>query len=735
MAYNVSNMNKMLEDLNPAQREAVEHVNGPLLIFAGAGSGKTRALTYRIAYLIGHYGVDPWNILAVTFTNKAARGMKERIENLVGSAALSHMWVGTFHSICARMLREKGDKIGLHRDFIIYDEDDQTKLIKECLEQLNLDEKENNAKTVLHKISEAKEQLVLPADYEKVMAGNYDPMVNKIYPLYQAKLQANRALDFDDLILYAVRLLSECAEAREAYGGRFKHVLVDEFQDINYSQFQLVKYIADTHRNICVVGDDDQSIYSWRGADISHILSFQKHYSDAKIVKLEQNYRSSRNILDAAYHIISKNERRADKQLWTDKGEGSLLNLIECSDEHDEAVRIVNTIRDKVLESKRAYSDFVILYRMNAQSRVFEEALMNFRVPYKIIGGVRFYERKEIKDLMAYLRLVFNPRDSVSLKRVINVPARAIGPTSIEKLDLWAQTWEISIFETLFRVDEIDIQPKTRRAITSFGKLIEFLHEKREEYSIGKLLNELVENSGYVVDLKKQGTREADSRVENVMELFSVVAEFERTSEDTSLRAFLEQVSLVSDIDSYDDDEPAVTLMTLHAAKGLEFPIVFMVGLEDGIFPHSRSIQKNDQLEEERRLCYVGMTRAEDELHLSWAQSRAMFGQRQRMGASRFLKEIPAEMFFAPKKPVVELFPTYQRPQTRTRAEADEMRRAAIPAMECPFREGDSVKHRVFGRGTVSTVAAGPTDVQIAVEFEGVGRKKLMLSFAGLEKA
>jgi DNA helicase-2/ATP-dependent DNA helicase PcrA len=730
MSYNISVMNRMLEDLNPAQREAVEHIEGPLLIFAGAGSGKTRALTYRIAYLIGHHGIDPWNILSVTFTNKAAREMRERIEGLVGSSALGQMWAGTFHSTCARMLREKGDRMGLYRDFTIYDEDDQVKLIRECLEELGMDEKENVAKQILHKISQAKEQLVMPKDYGSVFAGSYDPLADKVYPLYHAKLQENRALDFDDLILYAVRLLEECPDVREHYGKRFKYVLVDEYQDINYSQFQFVRLIADTYKNICCVGDDDQSIYSWRGADVGIILSFQKHYPKAKVVKLEQNYRSTRNILDAAYYVISKNERRAPKQIWTDRTEGSLLSKIEAQNEHEEASRIVNTIRDKAISGERSYSDFVILYRMNSQSRVLEEALMNYRVPYRIIGGLRFYERKEIKDLIAYLRLVLNPRDSVSLKRIINVPARAIGPITVEKLELSAQVRGISMFEAVQDADELDLQSKAKRAIKSFAGLLQFLHEKREEYTVGKLLEEIVENTGYVAELKRQGTREADSRVENVQELFSVVEEFERVSEDRSLRAFLEQVALVTDIDSYNEEEPSVTLMTLHAAKGLEFPIVFMAGMEEGIFPHSRSMQKRDQLEEERRLCYVGMTRAKDELYLSFAHSRAMFGMRERATASRFIKEIPEEMFVRAKRPMAELFPHATKKRTGYASEP-----AVVVKKKSPFAKGDRVRHRIFGIGTVESVEPGTSDVQVTVTFKEVGKKKLMLSFAGLEKA
>ncbi len=736
MAYNGTNaMTNILDRLNPAQREAASYIGGPLLVFAGAGSGKTRALTHRIAYLIGEHGVHPRNILAVTFTNKAAREMKERIEGLVGTQALNEMWVGTFHSMSARLLRISGEHIGIDRDFVIYDESDQGSVIRECLEELNIDEKQFPPKTLLYKISAAKEKLVQPENYAELMSHKYDPIVARVYPLYQKKLLANRALDFDDLILYAVRLLDECPDVREHYQRKFQHVLVDEYQDINQSQFQLVRYLADYYRHICVVGDDDQSIYSWRGADVGLILSFQKHYKDAKIVKLEQNYRSSRNILDAAYHVISRNENRQDKQLWTDRDAGALLTRIEAVDEHDEAARVVARIRDRVQSDGHSYGDFVILYRMNAQSRLFEEALMNYRVPYRIVGGVRFYERKEIKDLMAYLRLVHNPMDSVSLKRIINVPVRSIGPTTLGKLEAFAQEEDIPLYDALRRVDEIDIQPKPKRAIKELSALLVFLHEKREEYSVGKLLMEVVENTGFLTELKKAGTREADSRIENVRELFSVIEEFENTSEDRSLRAFLEQVALVTDIDNLEEGEEAVTLMTLHAAKGLEFPVVFMVGMEEGLFPHSRSIQDRDGLEEERRLCYVGMTRAEDELFLCHAYSRTLFGMRERTVASRFLRDIPDELFGRKKVVTKTAQPALGIQGVTTGAALwKQPQPPQRPAKACPFKAGDRVKHNVFGLGIIVSAEPMGADTQVTVAFEEVGIKKLMLSFAPLEK-
>ncbi|MCL6518421.1 MAG: DNA helicase PcrA [Armatimonadetes bacterium] len=716
-------MEHILKDLNPAQREAVCHSEGPLLIFAGAGSGKTRALTYRMAYLIGAKGVRPSNILAVTFTNKAAREMKERIKGLVGSRMLEQMWVGTFHSVCARVLRERGDRIGLDRNFVIFDEQDQLTLIRECLEQLNIDERVYPARQIQWHISHAKEQMIMPEEYVNVYKGALENQIGKVYPLYQKKLLENRALDFDDLILYTVLLLRECPDVRQHYQQKFKHILVDEYQDINQSQFQFVKLLAEEHRNICVVGDDDQSIYSWRGADVGIILGFTKHFPDAKVVKLEQNYRSTRNILDAAYHVISKNSTRAEKKLWTERGEGVPLDKIEASDEHDEASQVVNRMRDKVLAGERDYSDFVVLYRTNAQSRVFEDVLRNYRVPYKIIGGFRFYERKEIKDLLAYLRLAYNPSDTVSLLRIINVPPRGVGPITIERIRDFAEKEGISLFEALHRLEEIEV-PRARRELNALAKLIEFLHSKQEEYSVGKLLIEIVENTNYITELQKQGTHEAEARVENVKELFSVIKEFEETSENPTLAKFLEEMALMSDIDSYEENENAVVLMTLHSAKGLEFPVVFMVGMEEGIFPHSRSMQSREELEEERRLCYVGMTRAKDELCLSYAHTRTLFGEHRRMVPSRFIREIPPEMFITHKPMTRSDMPTSQ-----LWVSSEKQRGPTIA-----FKIGDYVRHSVFGLGIVIDIKSDDKDVQITVAFEEIGIKKLMLSFAPLEK-
>lgn len=722
-------MNHILQDLNPAQQQAVCHGDGPLLIFAGAGSGKTRALTYRVAYLIGERGMNPSNILAVTFTNKAAREMRERIEGLVGSRMLRYMWVGTFHATCARILRERGDRIGLERDFVIFDEQDQVSLVRECLEQLDIDERAYPPREVLWHISSAKEQMIMPQEYANIFRGAFEDKIARLYPLYQAKLRANHAMDFDDLILYAVHLLTECADIREHYQEKFRYILVDEYQDINQSQFQVVRLLGEKHRNICVVGDDDQSIYSWRGADVGIILSFAKHYPDAKVVKLEQNYRSTRNILDAAYHVISKNTNRAPKQLWTDREDGKLINKIEAVDEHDEAWRIVNYIRDKVISGERNYSDFVVLYRTNAQSRVFEDVLIKHRVPYRVIGGFRFYERKEIKDLLSYLRVAYNPYDSVSLLRIINVPHRGVGPVTIKKIKTLADDERVSIFETLQRLDEIEVQAKAKRQLQMLLRFVEFLHNKRDEYSVGRLLTEIVEGTGFMSELQKQRTLEAESRLENVQELFSVVKEFEETSEEPTLGKFLESVALVSDIDSYDEEGQAVTLMTIHSAKGLEFPVVFIAGMEEGIFPHSRSMQSQEEIEEERRLCYVGMTRAKDELVLSTAYTRMVFGEHRRMIPSRFLRDIPAELFSNGR----QLQEAEQGSPGLWGALQSRRSDDSLHA-ELHLKPGDLVRHEAFGIGMVKSTEQVGDDVLVTVAFEKLGVKKLMLSLAPLEK-
>ena len=723
--YNILDMNvNNLESLNEQQKAAVEHTEGPVLVFAGAGSGKTRVLTYRIASLIKTHGVRPYNILAVTFTNKAANEMKERITDLLGENS-GRLWAGTFHGICARILRENGAEIGIDRNFTIFDTSDQLSLIRESMESLDYDQKRYNANAILNLISKAKEQLVLPDEFGKRFSGPLEDIARGVYRVYQEKLAQNHALDFDDLIMYTVLLLKSVPKVLQHYQERFKYVLVDEYQDINYSQYQLVKNLAAKHNNIFCVGDDDQSIYRWRGADVGIILQFETDYPDAIIYKLEQNYRSTKKILEAAHHVVKRNRGRAVKKLWTENDEGSDIEIIESANELEEATNIARSIQDKISYEDRKYSDIVILYRMNAQSRVFEEAMINNRIPYRLIGTVRFYERKEIKDALAYLRLAANPYETVSLRRVINVPHRGIGQTSMTRLEDFAITEQLTLFDALRRVLEAtDVPKKARLAMAQFAELIAHLHEMSGSVSVHRLASEALEVSGYIQALKDDHTMESQTRLENIQEFLSVTEQFELSSEDRSLPIFLEQVALISDIDTYDESGNAVTLMTLHAAKGLEFPIVYMAGMEEGIFPHRRSIDDHEELEEERRLCYVGMTRARERLTFSYAHQRMMMGQIQRSDVSRFIGEIPEELYAQtlPKK--------RQFGDTSWKTGFKPVRSTGTAT----YRPGQKVEHAVFGRGVILNSTGTGEEEQVTVAFDGEGIKKLQVSFAKLEK-
>jgi DNA helicase II / ATP-dependent DNA helicase PcrA len=713
---------KILEELNEPQREAVEHIEGPALVFAGAGSGKTRVLTYRIAYLMQAKGVSPRSILAVTFTNKAAGEMRTRIESLVGSLS-RQIWAGTFHSICARLLRIDGDKIGINPEYIIFDDGDQISLIKECVEQMGLQSKKYQPRQILTMISKAKEQLVTPKDYPNYYSGQLEAVVGRIYERYQNSLRRNRALDFDDLIMETTRLFRESPETLERYQDKLRYVMVDEYQDINYAQYVFIRTLANKHRNIFCVGDDDQSIYRWRGADVGIILQFETDYPDAKIVKLEQNYRSTKNILAAAHAVVQKNVGRRDKVLWTEKPEGEVITIHDTANEQEEAALVA----DKVLTlvGERSYSDIAILYRMNSQSRILEEAMIYRKIPYRLIGSVRFYERKEIKDIIAYLRLAYNPQESVSLKRVINLPPRGIGPTTITKIEEFAAENHITPFDAIERAREIpDLQQKALKSLHAFAKFINFLNSSREHYGISRLITEILENTGYIRHLQEEKTGDAQSRVENVRELVNVTTQFDAESEDKSLAKFLEQVALMSAIDSYDESGNAVTLMTLHAAKGLEFPVVFMVGMEEGIFPHSRSQNDPEELEEERRLCYVGMTRAKEELHMTYAYQRMFQGMIKREDRSRFLRDIPSELTQQRVTAAVAAQPLWRSTM--------EFRR---PSRQSTFRPGQKVTHKSFGTGIVLNSTGSGEEEQVTVAFEaGVGVKKLLLSYAPLEK-
>ncbi len=985
----------LLASLNEPQRQAVLHDQGPVLIFAGAGSGKTNALTKRIAYLIQERYVRPYNILAVTFTNKAAAEMKERIANLVGDLAMRELWAGTFHSLCARCLRERGHLIGLDKNFVIYDDGDQISLVKEAVRELSLDDKQYAPRAVLSAISKAKETLQTPEDIlNDFSASPYERAVGRAYQLYQQKMTLSSALDFDDLIMKTVQLLRESEKAREHYQNRFHYVHCDEFQDVNDSQYQLLTLFSGKHKNICVVGDDDQcvvegtpiltptgyvpveqikegdtvlaanhgykpvpaivekvmvndysgpirniktqqgatvrvtpnhvmfwnlnaqtppevlgysglrateggfdwdyppgsvqlhvtrpysdgssfevfwqqaekshrfaeyeeawafakvlqqrhetslhveyefadmawpasiadhlttwhtipivvnaphpgassdplldkervgaerpgevcsritsitdeeytgktydlsvanlrnyvaggvvvhnSIYAFRGANVQIILNFERDFPDATIIKLEQNYRSTRTILDAAYHVVRNNRGRADKRLWTENLEGESIALVEAPNEVEEAVAVVNVVREGTITGDRNYKDFAVLYRANSQSRALEEQFINYRIPYKIVGGVRFYERREIKDLIAYLRVLMNPYDGLSMRRIINVPARAIGTTTIEKINVFAGRTEISFWDACRRANEIDLPARAKNSIHAFVKIVEYLSAKRDTQSVSALVQNILDTTGYLEDLKKDRTPEAESRVENVGELISVAKEFEQqqSGEDgnPSLSAFLENVSLVSDIDSLEDTANSVTMMTLHAAKGLEFPVVFLTGLEEGIFPHFRAMSSQTELEEERRLCYVGITRAKEELFMSYAGSRMIFGQTQRNPVSRFVSEIPMGLFLAKSSrrgAIEDYTPTIsensRRPESVTAPKWDDLsresaRKAAAPNPKAmPFALGEKVHHAAFGDGFVVGFDS-PTIVK--VQFMGaVGMKKLDLGFAKLEKA
>jgi DNA helicase-2/ATP-dependent DNA helicase PcrA len=730
------NDSPLLTTLNEPQREAVLHSSGPLLIFAGAGSGKTNVLTRRIAYLIRELHVRPYNILAVTFTNKAAREMKERITYLVGETACRDLWAGTFHSLCARILRERGKEIGLSSSFVIYDTSDQLAVVKEALKERNIDDKQFHPRAVLSQISKAKEELLTPHDVSRDAASNpFLKVVARIYKAYEETLALANALDFDDLIMKTVVLLKESETAREHYQNRFIYVHCDEFQDTNESQYQLLSLLSAKHRNLCVVGDDDQSIYAFRGANVQIILNFERDFPDAKTVKLEQNYRSTRTILDAAYNVVKNNKGRAEKRLWTENVEGEHITLIEAQNEIEEAVAVATVIGDQVGADKRTYQDFAVLYRTN------EEQLINYRIPYKLIGGVRFYERKEIKDLLSYLRVCVNPYDSVSMRRIINTPARSIGISTIERANGFAHQYEIAFWDALRRSSEMDIAPRARKSIFEFVSMIGYFISKIDELSVSELLQQIIDTTGYIDEMKKESPYEIDSRKENIGELISVAKEFElaaETEEDRTLSKFLENVSLVADVDQLDGNTPSVTLMTLHSAKGLEFPVVLLVGLEEGIFPSSRSFDDQQDLEEERRLCYVGITRAKEELYLAYAGSRMLYGNVQRNPISRFISEIPMSLYIARSTRPAKLeryAPTFTETSRRPLSvmapswadiakPVTKLSETAAPPLG--YKLGDKVLHGMTPDGD---------DTQVTVAYPApVGIKKLMASFAKLEK-
>jgi DNA helicase-2/ATP-dependent DNA helicase PcrA len=632
----------ILANLNPEQQQAVITIDGPVLILAGAGSGKTRVLTYRYAYLVEEIGIEPEQILAITFTNKAAGEMKERICQLVQNIPSRRMWISTFHSFCARLLRMEIEKLGYTRSFVVYDTNDQIALIKEVIRELNLDDRYFRPRAVLSTISNAKNQLIDAEAYQVLAADYYQEKVSLIYNKYQDKLKKNNALDFDDLLLLTVKLLEDFPQTASYYQNKFRYIMVDEYQDTNHAQYNLVKILAAAHRNLCVVGDDDQSIYRFRGADINNILDFERDYPEATVIKLEQNYRSTQAILDLANCLVQNNLGRKDKKLWTKNPKGELPFVFQAPNEQGEAQFIVKEIERLRREKGYSYNNFAVLYRTNAQSRVIEEAMLKAGIPYQMVGGIRFYERKEIKDLLAYLRLINNPFDDVSFKRIINVPKRGIGKTTLEKLEDLAGELNTSLLLALKDIENSQLfSAKTGKKLSTFRSMLEDLIELKESLPVVGLVNEVIEKIGYIEDLIQEGTEEAKSRIENIKEFISVALEFEQQSGQNSLDEFLTWISLVSDVDNWEEEKVGVVLMTLHSAKGLEFPVVFIAGMEEGIFPHSRALEDEEELEEERRLCYVGVTRAKEYLYLLMAQSRMLYGTVFYNTPSRFLLELP----------------------------------------------------------------------------------------------
>ena len=742
------------DTLNEQQREAVYHTEGPLLILAGAGSGKTRVLTHRIAYLIEEKGVNPWNILAITFTNKAAGEMRERVDNLVGFGSES-IWVSTFHSTCVRILRRYIDRIGYDTNFTIYDSDDQKTLMRDICKQLNIDTKKFKERTFLGAISSAKDEMVTPAEYEVNAVGDFSKqMIAKVYWEYEKQLQANNALDFDDLLMKTVQLFFLVAEVLEYYQNRFRYIMVDEYQDTNTVQFKFVSLLAAKYQNLCVVGDDDQSIYKFRGANIQNILSFEEKFKDAKVIKLEQNYRSTGNILNAANAVIRNNHGRKDKSLWTEKGDGEKIQLHEFDTAYDEAEFIVNQIKSGCAKGNH-YNDYAILYRTNAQSRIFEEKFVANNIPYKIIGGVNFYARREIKDLLSYLKTIDNARDDLAVRRIINVPKRGIGLTTVNRVQDSAQMRGIGFYEALQGLDLIPGIGRSAAKLDSFVALIEYFKGRLGKISLTDLLKEIIEMTAYVESLEAEDKEDAQARIENIDELLNKVATYEEVcaaeQKEVSLSGFLEEVALVADIDNLDEEQDYVVLMTLHSAKGLEFPNVYLAGMEDGLFPSYMCIDNPEDLEEERRLCYVGITRAEQELVLSCARMRMVRGETHYNRVSRFVKEIPEDLLEKEEK----LFSVKEEKDSAVQTAFKQAKQAfaqkpfttyASPLMTgakqfavtkekgLDYTIGDRVRHIKFGVGTVKDIVEGGRDYEVTVEFDTAGVKKMFATFAKLKK-
>ncbi|MBP1907187.1 DNA helicase-2/ATP-dependent DNA helicase PcrA [Paenibacillus turicensis] len=773
------NIHDAIARLNPEQRKAVEDTEGPLLIMAGAGSGKTRVLTHRIAYLISTRKAPPWAILAITFTNKAAREMQERVSKLVGAEGRD-IWVSTFHSMCVRILRRDIERIGFTSNFSILDSTDQLSVIRAIMKEQNIDTKKFEPKAIQAMISAAKNELITPQKYEQNSTDYFEGIVSKVYVKYQQRLRSNNSLDFDDLIMKTIELFKDVPDVLDFYQKKFKYIHVDEYQDTNRAQYMLCKLLAADHHRICVVGDSDQSIYRWRGADISNILNFEKDYPDATTIMLEQNYRSTSTILNAANSVIANNTGRKPKKLWTDQGDGNKIKVYRADSEHAEGYFVASEIVQNVKDGGQ-YRNHAILYRTNAQSRVIEEILIKSDIPYQIVGGIKFYDRKEIKDILAYLRLLSNPDDDISLTRIINVPKRGIGDTTVGKLAAAAAERSTSIFKVLATVDDLGFAGRTRNALVEFYDMIVALHGMTEFLSVTELTEQILEHSQYRVELVQENTLESRSRLENIDEFLSVTMEFEQNNEDKTLVSFLTDLALIADIDSMNDnpeeDDNAVVLMTMHSAKGLEFPNVFIIGMEEGVFPHSRAFLDNEELEEERRLAYVGITRAEQKLFLSCAQSRTLYGRTTANPPSRFLEEIPEEL----KEDTKVAHDRYHRANraggayggkgfegnggsnfgyraqntaqgqgfsTSTSSSTSPSSRVTVTtglpgasaskpqgAASGDYQAGDKVSHGKWGIGTIVSIKGSGNDMELQIAFPApVGVKRLLAGFAPITK-
>lgn len=733
---------ELLEGLNPQQKEAVLHTEGPILVLAGAGSGKTRVITHRIAYLIQEKGVAPWSILSLTFTNKAAREMRDRIEALIGARVLD-IWSGTFHSCCVRILRREIERIGFNRDFVIYDTGDQETLIKDCLQRLGYNDRNFPPKQVLAYIGRAKDELISPEAYSINAA--YDFRMRKIsdiYTLYQKKLKANNALDFDDILLHTLNIFDKNPDVLAYYQDKFKYILVDEYQDTNTAQYMLVSMLAKKHRNICVVGDDDQSIYGWRGANMQNILDFEKHFHGCRVIKLEQNYRSTERILDAANNVIKNNYGRKPKLLWTKNLTGEPVYVYKAFDERDEADFTAGMVRNAVARGDNNYGDFAVLYRINAQSRVFEDSFMKMGIPYRIIGAHKFYDRKEIKDIIAYLRVVNNPHDDISLKRIVNVPRRGIGKVTLDRAEQLAYDNGVSIYSILLEASKLSELTRASAKIKSFTDMLVKLRSLAEYLDLTELIKSVIDQSGIIKELEQEDTIEAKTRIENIREFQSVVLDFVRNSEeeDPGLNDFLAHVSLIADVDTMADEQDRVVLMTMHSAKGLEFPIVFLAGMEEGVFPSYRSIGEESEMEEERRLCYVGITRAREKLFLTFTKSRTLFGNTTYNRQSRFIDEIPEDLL----KYISEngdLIKSDVRKSVTNQISADEWKQRTasfIKAAELNTDElvaGTRVLHKKFGAGTITAREPEGSDFKLEIDFDQFGMKRLLASYAKLKSA